>query len=171
MAKLIVGNEIANIIKQYRQAAKSIDSIGKAAVYKGAGYMADAVKREIRSISVVDDKSGRPPYVRKGKKLTSISSIQKNDLLNSFGISKFDSSESEQGSGQIAVKLGFDGYGSYPTRKHLKGIPNQLLIRSLEKGTSFLKKNNVVTRTVNQNKNKVEKIIVDNFYDNIKKEL
>ncbi len=166
MAKLIVGNNISDIMERYRKAGNNVNSVCKVAVYKGAKYMADEIKRELKALPVVDGKNGKPPYVHKGKKLESISSIQKKDLIKSFGISKFNND-----SGRLTVKLGFDGYGSYATKKHLNGIPNQLLIRSLEKGTSFLNKNNVVTRTVNKSKNKVEKIIVDNFYESIKKEL
>ena len=40
----------------------------------------------------------------------------------------------------INAKVGFDGYGSIPTKKYPKGVPNQLVARSVNSGTSFLKK-------------------------------
>lgn len=52
------------------------------------------------------------------------------------------------------VKIGFDGYGSKPTRKYPKGVPIPLTARSIISGTSFRPKNNFVRRAVNRKKKK-----------------
>lgn len=168
MAKLIVGKEVANVIALYRKAGGRIDACAKRAVYKGAGLMADAIKQELKALPTVSDKNGLPPYAPAGTKLKSISKVQKRDLIDSLGISGFD--RDERNDGNISVKIGFDGFGSYPTKSYPEGIPNQLLMRSLEKGTSFLKKNSVVTKTVKRMRQTVEITIADEMMKLLKKE-
>ena len=172
MAKLIVGKEVANVIALYRKAGGRIDACAKRAVYKGAGQMADAIKQELKALPTVSDKNGLPPYAPAGTKLKSISKVQKRDLIDSLGISGFDKGERGDVTvgGYISVKIGFDGYGSYPTKSYPEGIPNQLLMRSLEKGTSFLKKNSVVTKTVKRMRQTVEITIADEMMKLLKKE-
>ena len=73
--------------------------------------------------------------------------------------------------GYINTKLGFDGYGSVPTKSHPNGIPNTLLMRSIESGTSFRKKNAVVRRSVNQAKASAVKAMADTIDDELRKEI
>ncbi len=166
MARMEIGKDIDLTIKSYQKAAKNITATIKQAVYPAAGYLANKIAAGLKELPTVEGKDGKPPYMAPGYKLDSISSIQKQDLINGFGISKF-----ENKNGYINVKIGFDGYGSYPTRNYPQGIPNPLLIRSLSKGTSFLKKNNFITKIYNREKKTVEKQLEKNFNELISKEL
>lgn len=166
MARMEVGKGIEISMKIIANASKSTTQMMKRAVYPVAGFMADKISAALSSLPTVDGKDGKPPYARPGEKLSSISSVQKQDLIKSFGISRF-----ENQNGFINVKLGFNDYGSYPTKAHPKGIPNALLIRSLEKGTSFLKKNNIITKTVKANQKAAERMLEENLKKIIEKEL
>lgn len=166
MARLEVGKGIDLIVSQYAKTATKITPIIKQAVYPAAGYMYKKIRAALNELPTVDGKDGKPPYMASGYKLDSISSVQKKDLLNGFGISKFENRD-----GYINVKIGFDGYGSYATKNWPHGIPNALLIRSLSKGTDFLKKNDFVTKITNREKKAVEKQLEENFNKIISKEL
>ena len=166
MAQIMLSKDLGRLISDIQKfGQRSLSPIIKQAVYVGAGYMADRIKKELQALPVQDGKRGLPPYVSKGKKLDSISSVQKKDLINSFGVTPF-----KYENGYTSVKIGFDNYGSYSTRRYPKGIPNQLLARSLERGTSFLKPNKVITRTVNSSKNQTLKIMEQEFKNQIEKE-
>lgn len=166
MARMEIGKGIDLTIKSYQKASKNITATIKQAVYPAAGYLADKIAAGLNELPTVEGKDGKPPYMAPGYKLDSISPVQKQDLIKGFGITAF-----ENKNGYINVKLGFDGYGSYPTKKHPRGIPNALLIRSLEKGTDFLKKNNFITKIYNREKKTVEKQLGKNFNELISKEM
>lgn len=166
MARMEIGKGLELTIKSYQKASKNITATIKQAVYPAAGYLADKIAAGLNELPTVEGKDGKPPYMAPGYKLDSISPVQKQDLIKGFGITAF-----ENKNGYINVKLGFDGYGSYPTKKHPRGIPNALLIRSLEKGTDFLKKNNFITKIYNREKKTVEKQLGKNFNELISKEL
>lgn len=114
------------------------EQICREAVYAGAGVIADAVKEGIRSLPV-DNRIGTDK-----KKLKGITNRQKADLINGFGLAPI-----ENNNGDINTKVGFDGYGSIPTKKYPKGLPNASLMRSVESGTSFRKKTPVIRKAVN----------------------
>lgn len=88
--------------------------IAKKAIYKGAGVIADQIRGNIDTIKGVHD-------------------YQKADLKAALGITPIK----EDSKGNWNAKVGFDGYGSRPTKKYKKGVPNQMLARSVESGTSF----------------------------------
>ena len=138
----------------------------KRGVYKGADIVADAVTEAINGIPTQEGPGGRPKYAKKGEKLTGLSSRQKSDLAKGVGLSKMKSE-----AGYINTKLGFNGYGSEPTKKYPKGVPNVLLMRSVEKGTYFRKKDPVVRRTVNRVRPLAEKAMTDEVEKEIKKEI
>lgn len=166
MAKMTVGKGVGVTIDKFENVSKQLSNYMKPAIYKASGFMIKKINAALKSLEVVDGKKGLPPYAAPGSKLQSISSVQKQDLINGLGIAGFSNDN-----GFLNVKIGFDGYGSYPTQSHPNGIPNVLLIRSLENGTSFLKRNPVITNTVNANRKQTEKILEDEFNKIITKEL
>lgn len=107
------------------------DEIAKKAIYDGAGVVADRIKAELRHIPDVHG------YIL-------------NDLEESFGITPMDRDRS----GNWNAKIGFDGYGSKPTEEYPNGLPNQMMARAIESGTSFRPKHPfvrpAVTRTRQQ---------------------
>lgn len=114
------------------------NTVGEA-LYAGAGVVADAIKAEIDNIPVRDAKLyGTPEHQLKG-----LTESQKRGLQDGFGISKM-----RDDSGYVNVKIGFDGYNSTTTKLWPSGQPNSMVARSLESGTSWLKKNPFITRAV-----------------------
>ena len=168
MARMEVGKGIELTIFAYERAEKKLQSFIKPSVYQGASFMSKKIVNALEALPTQDrkDGSGLPPFIAKGKKVESISTIQKQDIINGFGIAPF-----ENQNGFVNIKIGFDGYGSYKTKRFPRGIPNVLIVRSLEKGTDFLKKNNVITKTVKSNEKKTVKILEEEFNKRITKEL
>lgn len=58
------------------------------------------------------------------------------DLLDSLGVTP----PGRDKNGFVHVKVGWDGYGSHPTKAYPQGIPNQLLARAIESGSSVRQK-------------------------------
>lgn len=142
MAKMQVKGLDEYAIK-VRKLSRNSQAIIKKAVYNGAAVVANTVKKGLQDIPVENG------YGTKEKPLRGISRKQKSDLIRSMGLAPIQNFKNK---GYINTKLGWDGYGSIPTKTYPKGVPNQLLMRSVESGTSFRKKTPVVRRAVNRAK-------------------
>jgi len=140
-------------LKLSRLAAGS-DEIAKKAIYEGAGIIADEVRKGLESVPV--DKFR---FLKDGEQMHVLSKEQKDDLLGALGVTPIRI----EASGDINAKIGFDGYGSKPTKAYPKGVPNQLLARAVESGSSVRTKHPFVRPAVNAMKIKakaeMEKII------------
>lgn len=98
------------------------------AIHPGAKIVADVAKKKLRDIPVDTAETHK-------QKAHNISQKQKDGLVESMGIAKMRKSTDGWD-----VKLGFDGYNNVVTSKWPKGQPNAMIARSLNKGTSFLKR-------------------------------
>lgn len=136
---------------------KTDQYIGKA-IYKGADVVADSIKAAINSIPS-DDRV----YIQNGVK-NGPSSIQKAGLINSFGIA----SMRKEGSA-LNVKIGFDGYNKVVTKRWPKGQPNAMVARSVESGTSWMKKNPFVSRGTRTSKALAEATMAKTLDDEIRR--
>lgn len=132
--------------------------IGKKAVRSASDIVADRMRSNIEKLP--EDTFRR---LAKEEKFKGVPKIQKKDLLNSMGVTKADVTED----GIINAKVGFHGYGSFPTRKYPKGLPNQLLARAIESGSSVRQKAPFVRPTVNQ----TEKAAIDKMQEVITQEI
>lgn len=112
--------------------------IAAKAVYAGAAIMADEIKANIKALPVQKGVEGD-----EDSKINSVTPVQKEGLLESFGISSL-----RDDNGYWNVKLGFDGYNRTKTDKYPKGQPNAMIARSVESGTSFRKRNPFVSRAI-----------------------
>jgi hypothetical protein len=65
-----------------------------------------------------------------------VPSGQKKDLLEHLGTTP----PSRDRNGFVHVKVGWDGYGDYPTKDYPKGLPNALVARAVESGSSVRQK-------------------------------
>lgn len=126
-------------LKLQHLSALSEERVLGAAVYDGAKIAADIIRQEIRSLPT-DERWGTQDYPKSG-----ISQEEKDGLLESFGITPM-----RNDSGFVNVKLGFDGYQGKPTRKYPRGKPNQMIARSAESGTSFMKPTPFMKRGVSK---------------------
>lgn len=160
MAKLTINglDEYALALSKLQKNRKEIE---RRAIYAGAEIIADEIKKSIRELPI-DTKS----YGTQENPLHGISRKQKADLIDAMGIAPF--MEDETG---INVKVGFDGYGSIKTKKYRRGIPNQLLVRSVENGTSFRAKNPFVRTAVNRKRKLAQAKMGEVIDEEIKKEM
>lgn len=152
---------MANIscdIDEYAKALASLwkdsEEICKRAVYAGADVVANAIKQNLNSIPVEEGPNGLPPYAGEGEKLHGVSRRQKADLINAFGLAPMKNEGD-----YINTKAGFGGYGSVKTKKYPKGVPNAMLMRSVESGTSFREKHPTVRPAVNKTRKQAQKIM------------
>lgn len=142
MAKIEM-KELDAYLKQLDSLGHDSDDIIKRGVYEGAQIVADAIKEGLKTIPI-DNR-----YVKDGEKLNGVTKKQKSDLINSFGLAPMRNEKNE-----VGTKCGFDGYGSIKTKKYPQGVPNALLMRSVESGSSVRKKTPVIRRAVNSAKNR-----------------
>lgn len=111
--------------------AVKADLIGPA-IYGAAGIVADAINQGISGLAVSEDPD---------KEL--LNAKQRKGLHDGLGIAKL-----RNDNGFYNVKIGWDGYNSIVTKSFPKGQPNQMIARSVERGTSFLKATPFVKRAV-----------------------
>lgn len=102
-------------------------AIAEKAVYEAAGLVADEIRNNLEALP--EDKFR---MLGTGEQFMGVPRVQKQDLLDSLGIAPIG----EEAPGTYGTKIGFDGYGSYATKKYPNGLPNQLLARSIESGSS-----------------------------------
>lgn len=153
LAKMIIsgGDEIELMLAKLE--ASSFE-IGKKAVREAADIVADRMRSNI-------DKLPKDTFrkLSKEEKFKGIPEVQKKDLLDSMGVTPVGVTDD----GTINVKVGFNGYGSFPTKSYPKGLPNQLLARAVESGSSVRKKTPFVRPTINQTsalvKEKMQEVI------------
>lgn len=153
-------------IDDYIAALERLDSQAdetiEAAVYVGAGIIADSIKAELQRLPIDEGPNGLPRFGTPGNQLNGISRRQKADLINSMGIAPIQRFRAD-----INTKIGWDGYGSVKTKAHPQGVPNVLLMRSIESGTSFMKKNPVVRKSVNKTRRNAEEAIKNTINNKI----
>lgn len=119
----------------------SAPEVIKAAIYAGARVMANAIKNALTSLP-----TDKFRYLRNGEKFSGPTASEKSDLIESFGITPI----AKNRSGDWSAKIGFDGYGSTPTPKYPNGVPNQLVARSIDSGSTVRKKTSFVRKAVNR---------------------
>lgn len=135
-------------IKLLEKKAKQTDGILKAGLYDGAGIVANQYKANLWNLPTEKDHNGLPRVVNQNDpKLKGVTRKQKQDLIDSMGISKMENILDK-----INTSIGVDGYGSIPTTKYPKGVPNAMLLRSIESGTSFREKTPVVRPAKNKSR-------------------
>lgn len=143
--------------KKLEELFKDTESLIKDAVYDGGKVVADEIKAGLKAIPI-DNRTGTPE-----NPLDGVTRQQKADLINGFGLAPM-----ENKGGYINTKAGMDGYGSIPTKKYPNGLPNAMLMRSLESGTSFRKKHPVFRKAVNKARKRAVKAMEEKIDKAIK---
>jgi HK97 gp10 family phage protein len=132
-------------MEQLSKLGKDSTKICSNALKVGAGIVADEIRNELESLT--DEKFRK---LQTGDSFVGTPKGTKKDLIDSFGITPVSTDRD----GIINVKIGFDGYGSYPTKKYTKGVPNALVARAIESGSSVRQKTPFVRKAVNRSKKK-----------------
>lgn len=91
-------------------------------------------------------------YVSSSSPFHSLSNSQLIDLMRGFGLTPIDRDRR----GFVHTKAGFDGYGSFPSKGYPNGLPNALLARAVESGSSVRQKTPFVRPAVNATRKKAE---------------
>jgi len=107
------------------------DEMYKKAIFAAADIVADKIKSNMDALP-----TDKFRHLGDGEQFSGVPAEQKRDLQDSFGIAPI----ARDNNGDWNTKLGFDGYGSIPTRKYPQGVPNQLLARAVESGSSVRRK-------------------------------
>ncbi len=100
-------------------------------VYQGAKIVADEIRKKLAALPEDEFRKLKP-----GEKFRGVPRSVKDDLLSAFGLAPIESDKN----GFRNTKAGFDGYGSHPTPKYPRGVPNQLVARAVESGSSVRQK-------------------------------
>lgn len=154
-AKVLLSDDFTAKIKNL---GKEFERVAKKAVYAGAEIIADQVKQNMQGLP--EDEFRR---LKEGEQFKGVPIQQKNELIKSFGITRM----SYDKYGVFHAKLGFDGYGKYKSNKYPKGLPNDLLARSIESGSSVRSKTPFFRKAVAAKKaeaqRRMEEIINEEF--------
>ena len=133
--------------------------IAKKAIYDGAAPLISEMRAQTRAIPTEKFR-----FLREGDQMRSISEQEKEQLAESFGVSPIR--EKDDG---WSLKMGFQGYNSFATNTYPKGVPNALIIASVESGSSVRTGYPVVRNTVNHKRQEViaamRKTMADEFRD------
>lgn len=159
MAKLKV-NAGESISKMLDNLGKATDGIAKMAIYEGAKVVTDDLKGAINDLPEDNER-----YLKGKDEYRSITKIEKKDLIDGLGISKIDVNEK----GNYSTNVSVSGYGSVSTRKYPKGVPNVLIARSIESGSSVRRKNPFWRKTVKSVTPKAQKVMEEKINEEIKK--
>lgn len=106
------------------------ESVAGPAIFVAAGLITDAIDERLASIPT-DESWGSETDPAKGPR-----EAQARAVYNSLGIAKM-----QDDNGFLNVKIGFDGYNSLRSSRWPNGQPNQMVARSIERGTYFMKAN------------------------------
>jgi len=144
MAKMTIRGTDELELKLSKLGKKST-KIAKDVVMAGAQPVADEIRKGLQGLPVDELKQ-----LKTGEKFCVSPYGELKDLADSLGIAPPDVDRV----GNVNTKVGFDGYGSYPTKKYPKGVPNKLIARSIESGSSVRQKKPFVRTAVNRSKKK-----------------
>jgi HK97 gp10 family phage protein len=151
-------------LSELRKLGENTEPVCKAAVYAGAKVIADEIKQATSGLNRVTDAEAMAAYHE--KKPVKISVSQKIGLVKSLGIAPITDKY-----GIVSTKVGFDGYNDVKTKRWPNGQPNAMVIRSLESGTSFLKRSPVITKAVRKARPKVEETMARAYDKQVRKRI
>lgn len=128
MPKLTIDG-VNDFVLRAERMANGFNAVASAALYAGAGVVADAIKAEIRNLP---EQKG---YLKDGERRNEVTPDEKQDLIKGVGIAHF-----KRENGNIDTAVGFDGYSRHETEKYPNGVPLPLIARSIESGSSVRQK-------------------------------
>lgn len=145
MAKATVLKD-ASIADQLQKLSGRTEEVAKKAIYAGAKILTDEIRSNLENLP-----EDQFRYLQEGEKFNGVPKDQKKDLEESLGVTPIKRDKH----GDWNAKIGFDGYGSFPTKKYPKGVPNNILARSIESGSSVRQKTPFVRPAIRKKKKEV----------------
>lgn len=151
MAKFTVSSNMDEYIGKLENLKLNTKEYFDAAIKKGGGVVADAVRAEINALPI-----NTGAKKRGGEMIKGVTTLQKAGLQDSLGVAP------PRDDGDFRnVKVGFDGYNQSRTKAYPNGQPNVVIARSVEHGTSFRSPNPFMSRAVRKSKEKATKTMSD----------
>ncbi|MCC2258941.1 hypothetical protein AAAT94_07620 [Intestinimonas aquisgranensis] len=126
------------ILKLAKLEAELKDQVLGEAIYGAAGIVADEIRQSLEQVPT-DESFGTSSAPTSGPRKKQVEG-----LMDSLGIASMQ----DDGTGYLNVKIGFDGYNDIVTQRWPRGQPNQMVARSVESGTTWMKKNGFVRKAV-----------------------
>ena len=136
------------------------EEVLKKVVYQGANIISNEVRSNLSKVP-----GDRFRYLKDGEEFNVIADNNLKDLLDGLGIAPIKTDDD----GNTNTKIGFNGYGRYPTKKYPNGIPNALLARAIESGSSVRKKTPFCRRAIYALKSKAEQKMKETCDEEAKK--
>ena len=131
-------------------------------IYPGAAIIANEIKSGMGNMKTRED--GK--MYRHGEMAPGPTEQEKADMISYFGLAPM-----RNDSGFINTKAGFDGYGHHKTKSYPKGVPNALVARACESGTSWMQKQPFMREAVNAARKPAQKAIREAFDEEIRKRM
>ena len=151
MARFTISSKMDDYTEKLNDLRLNTKEYFDAAIKKGGGVVADAVRAEINALPI------NTGYKKRGNEMIrGLNTLQKGGLQDSLGIAP------PRDDGDFRnVKVGFDGYNQNYTDAYPNGQPNVVIARSVEKGTSFRSPNPFIARAARKSKEKATKTMED----------
>ena len=143
MAKMTIGKGMDEYLAKLGNLEFAAPGLVGQAIYEGAKVVADQVRAEIEALPTAESKRVATPR--------DPTQVEKDGLLDGLGIAT-----KKNDGGYINVKVGMEGYNTDKTKKYPKGKPNAMIARSIESGSTVMKRNAFISRAVNKTKKDAE---------------
>jgi HK97 gp10 family phage protein len=156
MAKMTIGKGVDDFISELGDLKHAAGRFSGRALYVGAKIMADALKAQVEALPVRNQ-----GHRERGRR--NPTQVEKDGLIEGLGITR---KRIENGNSNISI--GFDGYNAHVTDKWPKGKPNAMIARSINKGTSFMRRIPFKTQAVNASRAAAEEAMVEEVDKQIK---
>lgn len=163
MAKITFKNQSDYFLKFRQLEAHFVkDEALERAVAKGAGIVADEIRKNLEALP---EEQFRFLDMFWGEYFADVPTSQKIDVISGFGLTPIE----RDGKGFVHTKAGFEGYGSYPTNAYPNGVPNALIARAIESGSSVRDKDPFVRPAVKATRNEAIEAMDKSIDDDLKK--
>lgn len=143
MAKMTIGKGMDEYLAKLGNLEFAAPGLVGQAIYEGAKIVTDQVRAEIEALPTAESKRVATPR--------DPTQVEKDGLLDGLGIAA-----KKNDGGYINVKVGMDGYNTDKTKKYPRGKPNAMIARSIESGSTVMKRNAFISRAVNKTKKNAE---------------
>ena len=143
--KTTFSDGINEYLQTLNRLGKEIEGISKQAVYEGAKIIADEIKNNIETLST-DEEWGTPKKMKAGP-----TKAEKEKIARGLGIAHMQDNK-----GTINTKIGYDDAGYDENNKQM-----QMIARSVNSGTSFMKKNPFFEKGVRNSRNKAKQKMIE----------
>ena len=148
---------VDDYISQLKKLYDDTGRIEGRAIYEGASTVIKYIRQGIDGLST-DNRFGTSQEPSDGP-----NTYEKQGLQMSLGIS-----EARHDGSFYNVKIGFDGYDNMKTKKWPNGRPHSMIARSIESGTSFMRKQPFMRKAEQAAKGPCEKVMQKTIDDEIK---